>query len=259
MEDATIEKKLSEKRSYLETEVAESLVSGSMFSFYPSPLSAVLTGDGGEGNAFVTQRIDHRSSLPHKKRRPLPEEEKKSLVGSTINLLRQRDGVEQQPSPFLGRTLSTKQSLVEEGGSRPTSELLSDLSSTVYESSPPVASIRECAAPPSALLELRGTKSASATPKKKNVEAAWMHRLYPFDGPTIEEFTPLFNNVDVDRLVEDKLASMRDKGLAQAVKSYYGELECGFVEHLLLPKVRRRVPHNAKPIVSYHVIYSKSH
>jgi len=64
-------------------------------------------------------------------------------------------------------------------------------------------------------------ESGPKTPKKK-AEAAWMHRLYPFDGPSIEEFTPLFEGVDVHKHVEEKLAEMKDRWLARVVKAYYG-------------------------------------
>jgi hypothetical protein len=228
MADINTEKKLREKRSYLETEVAESLASGSMFSIYPALSSAVSTAHG-EGNVVViNKRIDNRSSLPHKKRRPLPEEDKQSLVGSTINLLRQRDVGDEQAALGLCSTVGTRYSSLE-GESPPASKRLLPLSRTVHVVStappPPVTSVRDRGATLSAFPELRGTKPMSVSAKKKNVEAAWMHRLYPFDGPTIEEFTPIFNDVDADRLVEDKLASLRDRGLAQAIKSYYGTLE----------------------------------
>lgn len=57
---------------------------------------------------------------------------------------------------------------------------------------------------------------------KKKSDEAWMHRLYPFDGPSIEEFTPLFEGVDIDKHVASKLAQMDDPYLTSAIKAYYG-------------------------------------
>lgn len=62
---------------------------------------------------------------------------------------------------------------------------------------------------------------AAPTVKAKKKEDAWKHRLYPFDGPSIEEVTSLFKGVDLERHVLDKLDRMKDPYLAQSIKEYY--------------------------------------
>jgi hypothetical protein len=112
---------------------------------------------------------------------------------------------------------------------RPPASSSSHAISSIVPASTPTASARGIAAGSS----VAAYSASSATKAKKpissgsgsgsnNADAAWMHRLYPFDGPTIEEFTPLFNGVDIDRLVDQKLAVFKDKFLAQVVKGYYG-------------------------------------
>lgn len=62
--------------------------------------------------------------------------------------------------------------------------------------------------------------------RAKKVDDAWKHRLYPFDGPTIEEVTAIFSDIDLEQLVYDKLDAMPDRILASNIKNYYGMSYC---------------------------------
>lgn len=61
--------------------------------------------------------------------------------------------------------------------------------------------------------------------RKRKTEDAWKHRLYPFDGPSIEEVTPLFSDIVIEELVENKLTELYDQRLASEIRAYYSK--CG--------------------------------
>jgi len=76
-------------------------------------------------------------------------------------------------------------------------------------------------------------KSSSNSTSNNNNNEAWMHRLYPFDGPSIEDVTPLFRDADIDQVVRDKLSVLHDENLAAEVMQYRNDvikLDCGGVQ-----------------------------
>jgi hypothetical protein len=274
------------KRSFLETEAAESLLvvqastcsstksssssasasstASSPWSFSRTPThgtttmtttAAAAAGRGGGGPAATVLQVENRS-IPHKKRRQMPPRD----VGEGEKVPRQQQHQHQhhhhppyRPSPLdvqpqgPPRRLLTNDTIpggFSNGGAqslRPAAAAAAHEISSVVNASTPTASaggIAAGSATASAYSASSATKVRKPTSNSNSgssgssgngsgggsnsADAAWMHRLYPFDGPTIEEFTPLFNGVDIDRLVDQKLTVLKDKFLAQVVKSYYG-------------------------------------
>ena len=143
--------------------------------------------DSPSNSGDSTLRPENRS-LPHKKRRP---------TGTTTTTAAANDQQELQASKS-----NFNKSPAGGGGG----ETTITVSSSLQQQQQPPTSIK--------------SPSSAASIRSKN--NAWMHRLYPFDGPSIEEVTSLFKYVDIEQLVQDKLNKLKDRLLADMIKTYYG-------------------------------------
>jgi len=204
-------------------------------AIYPvsSPITAEKRtyGEVDDGNNSGSEDGNLARNLPHKKRRPTAEtsprkdeplatEGQQPFTGQA-KFMRLQHLADVGLGANVGHIVSAANAIKSMSGAPPVG--LVNVAPTPRSLGSPTHSAMY--SPSTATMELQTPRSMDPAKKTRKKADAWKHRLYPFDGPSIEEMTTLFKGVDLEQHVMDKLKQMKDQNLAQAIKEYY----CKFI------------------------------